>query len=156
MRYRDCKERFKRDLPSAGEKHLFHGTRQNDPEVIYSGDVGFDVGHSKVGWWGTGIYFAVNASYSDRYAHAKNVLGHRTPLCKMLVAKVLTGLPFVSLPNRELRFPPERADTGAGEGRVRRHYNSVQGTSSGSEVYTTYNNEQAYPAYIISYNIISR
>ena len=107
MRYRDCKERFGRDLPSAGEKHLFHGTRQNDPEVIYSGDVGFDVGHSKVGWWGTGIYFAVNASYSDRYAHAKNVLGHHTPLYKMLVAKVLTGLPFVLPRNNELRFPPE-------------------------------------------------
>ena len=81
----------------------------------------------------------------------KNVLGHRDPLCKMLVAKVLTGLPFVSPPNRELRFPPERADTGAREGRVRRRYNSVQGTTGGSEVYITYSNEQAYPAYIISY-----
>ena len=151
MRYRDCKERFGRDLPSAGEKHLFHGTRQNDPEVIYSSDAGFDVGHSRVGMWGSGNYFAVNASYSDFYAHAKNVLGRRDPLYKMLVAKVLTGLPIVSPPNSELRFPPERADTGAREGRVRRHYNSVQGTTGGSEVYITYSNEQAYPAYIISY-----
>ena len=151
MRYRDCKERFGRDLPSAGEKHLFHGTSQTDPKVIYGGDAGFDVGHSNVGMWGPGNYFAVNASYSDRYAHPKNVLGRRDPLHKMLVAKVLTGLPFVSPPNKELRFPPERADTGAGEGRVRRRYNSVQGTAKGSEVYITYSNEQAYPAYIISY-----
>ena len=147
-RYRDCKERLGRDLPSAGEKHLFHGTRQTDPKVIYSGDAGFDVGHSGVGLWGQGIYFAVNASYSHRYAHAKNVLGHS--FSKMLVAKVLTGLAFVSPPTA-LRFPPDRADTGAREGRVRRRYNSVQGTTGGSEVYITYSNEQAYPAYVISY-----
>ena len=153
-RYRDCKERLGRDLPSAGEKHLFHGTSQTDPEVIYSGDAGFDVGHSRVGMWGPGNYFAVNASYSHRYAHMKNLIGRKAPLYKMLVAKVLTGLTFESPPNRELLFPPERADTGAGEGRVRRHYNSVYGTANdGSDwyVYITYSNEQTYPAYIISY-----
>ena len=150
-RYRDCKERLAKDLPSVGEKHLFHGTRKTDPKVIYSGDAGFDVGHSEIGLWGLGIYFAVNASYSDRYAHAKNVLGYSVPLSKMLVAKVLTGLAFVSPRSSELRIPPERADTGAGEGRVRRRYNSVQGTTRGSEVYIAYSNEQAYPAYVISY-----
>ena len=148
-RYCDCKERLERDLPSAGEKHLFHGTSQTDPEVIYNGDAGFDVGHSKGGMWGTGNYFAVNASYSHCYAHIKTVLKHS--FSKMLVAKVLTGLAFVSPPTSALRFPPERADTGAREGRVRRRYNSVQGTTGGSEVYITYSNEQAYPAYVISY-----
>ena len=150
-RYHDCKERLERDLPSAGEKHLFHGTRQTDPKDIYSGDAGFDVGHSRGGMWGVGNYFAVNASYSRHYAHTKNVLGYSVPLSKMLVAKVLTGLAFVSPPRSELRFPPERADTGAREGRVRHRYNSVQGTTGGSEVYITYSNEQAYPAYVISY-----
>ena len=150
-KYRDCKERLGRDLPSVGEKHLFHGTRETDPIAIYGGDAGFDVGHSRVGLWGPGNYFAVNASYSLNYAHAKTLIGRTTPLRKMLVAKVLTGLSWASPPNRELRFPPERADTGAEEGRVRRRYNSVQGTTGGSEVYITYTNEQAYPAYVISY-----
>ena len=153
-RYHDCKERLRRDpeLPSVGEKLLFHGTRQTDPEQIYSGDAGFDIGFSSDrGHWGQGIYFAANASFSDGYAHAKNSLAYSVPLCKMLVAKVLTGLAFVSPRNSKLRFPPERADTGAEEGRVRRRYNSVQGTSRGSEVYITYTNEQAYPAYVISY-----
>ena len=148
-KYRDCKERLGRDLPSVGEKHLFHGTRETDPIAIYGGDAGFDVGHSRVGLWGPGNYFAVNASYSHYYAHVKDVLGYS--VSKMLVAKVLTGLSWASPPNRELRFPPERADTGAEEGRVRRRYNSVQGTTGGSEVYITYTNEQAYPAYVISY-----
>ena len=151
-KYRDCKERLRGDLPSVGEKHLFHGTRETDPIAIYGGDAGFDVGHSRVGLWGPGNYFAVNASYSHTYAHKKNLIGRTTQLCKMLVAKVLTGLTFESPPNSKLIFPPERADTGAEEGRVRRHYNSVQGTTGGSEVYITYTNEQAYPAYVISYN----
>ena len=152
-RYHDCKERLGRDpeLPSVGEKLLFHGTRQTDPKNIYSSDAGFDVGHSRVGMWGAGNYFAVNASYSHHYAHVKNVLGHSVPLRKMLAAKVLTGLAFDTPPRSELRFPPERADTGTEEGRVRRRYNSVQGTTGGSEVYITYTNEQAYPAYVISY-----
>lgn len=135
---------------------MFHGTRQTDPEVIYSGDAGFDVGHSRVGMWGPGNYFAVNASYSDSYAHTKTVIGHS--LCKMLFAKVLTGLTYESPPNRELIFPPERGDTGETEGRVRRRYNSVHGTATdGSDlyVYITYSNEQTYPAYIITYKIRS-
>ena len=149
-KYHDCKERLGRDLPSVGEKHLFHGTRETDPIAIYGGDAGFDVGHSRVGLWGPGNYFAVNASYSHSYAHVKDVLGYS--VSKMLVAKVLTGLTWASPPNSELRFPPERADTGAEEGRVRRRYNSVQGTTGGSEVYITYTNEQAYPAHVISYS----
>ena len=153
-RYHDCKERLRRDLPSVGEKHLFHGTQETDPVVIYGGDAGFDVGHSRGGLWGAGSYFAVNASYSHRYAHQKHLIGRSAPLFKMLVAKVLTGLTFESPPNRELIFPPERADTGEEEGRVRRRYNSVHGIANdGSDwyVYITYSNEQTYPAYLISY-----
>ena len=153
-KYHDCKERLGGDLPGVGEKHLFHGTRETDPIAIYGGDAGFDVGHSRVGLWGPGNYFAVNASYSHTYAHKKNLIGRTTQLCKMLVAKVLTGLTFESPPNSKLIFPPERADTGAGEGRVRRRYNSVHGIADdGSDwyVYITYSNEQTYPAYLISY-----
>ena len=153
-RYHDCKERLGRDLPSVGEKLLFHGTGGTDPVVIYGGDAGFDVGHSRVGMWGAGNYFAVNASYSHSYAHEKHLIGRSAPLFKMLVAKVLTGLTFESPPNRKLIFPPERADTGEEEGRVRRRYNSVHGIAEdGSDwyVYITYSNEQTYPAYLISY-----
>ena len=157
MRYRDCKKRFERELRPAGEKLLFHGTRQNDPQVIYSGDVGFDVRRSNVGKWGKGIYFAVNASYSHQYQHSKDVIGHS--LHKMLIAKVLTGLTCESPPNSTLTVPPERTDMGVSEGIVRHHYDSVHGIDdAGSDwhLYIIYSNEQAYPAYIITYRYTSQ
>lgn len=72
---------------------LFHGTRENNPALIYSGDDGFDMRYyilclfvvyhylcycfrySKEGMWGRGAYFAQNAIYSHNYAfHANNFL----------------------------------------------------------------------------------
>ena len=44
---------------------LFHGTRQNNPELIYKGkEEGVDMRFSNHGMWGRGIYFAKSASYS--------------------------------------------------------------------------------------------
>jgi hypothetical protein len=145
--YRDCRRRIKDHFPSAGEKKLFHGTRQTSPQLIYAGDIGFDVGHSRVGMWGRGSYFAVNASYSSGYSHRKRVLDQEN--CQMLVARVLTGACIRLKPNSELRFPPGRTDA---QGAVlRRRYDSVQGITGGSEVYIVYENEQSYPAYLITY-----
>ena len=145
--YRDCRRRIKEHFPSAGEKKLFHGTRQTSPQLIYAGDIGFDVGHSRVGMWGRGSYFAVNASYSSGYSHRKRVLDQEN--CQMLVARVLTGACIRLKPNSELRFPPGRTDA---QGAVlRRRYDSVQGITGGSEVYIVYENEQSYPAYLITY-----
>ena len=138
-------------LPSAGEKKLFHGTKQTDPKGIYSGDAGFDLRHSGTGMWGVGSYFAVNASYSSGYSYQKRVLGQSNPLRQMFVAKVLTGACIRLDPNRQLRFPPERTDQQEGGVVIRRRYDSVQGTTGGSQVYIIYDNAQSYPAYLITY-----
>lgn len=52
------------------EKHLWHGTSSLDPSVIYaqSGE-GLDACFSNAGFWGKGIYAAVNAKYSNSYRH---------------------------------------------------------------------------------------
>ena len=150
-RFRDCRRRMEEHLPSAGEKKLFHGTRQTNPKDIYGGDAGFDLRHSGTGMWGVGSYFAVNASYSSGYSYQKRVLGQSNPLCQMLVAKVLTGA-CIRLPaDHQLRFPPERTDQQEGGVVIRRRYDSVQGTTGGSEVYIVYDNAQSYPAYLITY-----
>ena len=150
-RFRDCRRRMEEHLPSAGEKKLFHGPRQTNPEVIYGGDAGFDLRHSGTGMWGVGSYFAVNASYSKRYSYQKRVLGLSNPLHQMFVAKVLTGA-CIRLPvDHQLRFPPERTDQQEGNVKIRRRYDSVQGTTGGSEVYIIYDNAQSYPAYLITY-----
>ena len=123
------------------EELLFHGSRNTDPKEIYGGDASFDMRFSNNGAWGTGNYFAVNASYSDSYAHRTKGLK------KMLVAWVLTGVSSHSQPH-SYKQPPKRNTT---EGGIESHYDSVHGFTGGSKVYITYDNEHAYPSYLITY-----
>jgi Poly(ADP-ribose) polymerase catalytic domain len=48
---------------------LYHGTRQTNPSLLFSGREGFDMRYSPGGMWGIANYFAANASYSDAYHH---------------------------------------------------------------------------------------
>lgn len=129
------------------ERTLFHGTRQTNPKEIYEGDSSFDMRHSSDGLWGRGNYFAVNASLSDAYAH--NVHGVK----KLLLARVLTGISYFSQPKKFLKPPPLQHNAAGGTtGGVQRAYTSVTGQLRGSTVYITYENDLAYPAYIITYS----
>ena len=50
-------------------KHLFHGTRLTQPQIIYSGEDGLDIRYANNGGaYGPGIYFANNSNYSNTYA----------------------------------------------------------------------------------------
>ena len=125
------------------EKTLFHGTKQTNPKDIYEGDSSFDMRHSRDGMWGKGNYFAVNSSLADGYAH--QVHGVK----KLLLARVLTGLSYFSPPKKLLKPPLLQSADGARG--VQRRYNSVTGQLGGSTIYITYENDFAYPAYIITY-----
>lgn len=127
------------------ERTLFHGTRQVDPKEIYGGDSSFDIRHSNDGSWGKGNYFAVNASLADGYAHHKH-----GGVKKLLLARVLTGFSYFSPPKRFLKPPLLHGAGSAGD--VQRRYNSVTGQLGGSTIYITYENDLAYPAYIITYS----
>lgn len=131
------------------EQLLFHGSRTNNPELIYKGDASFDMRFSHDGLWGHGNYFAVNASYSNSYAFT-SVMLHK----KMLAAWVLTGRSFHSEQHNSFTYPPY-LDSGAdvAQGGVRRRHDSVNGTIGGSKVYITYDNTLAYPAYLITYTV---
>jgi hypothetical protein len=50
-------------------KHLFHGSRETDPALIYGTETGLDFRFSNSGMYGRGIYFADNSQYSSNYAH---------------------------------------------------------------------------------------
>ncbi|XP_065897421.1 uncharacterized protein [Dysidea avara] len=122
------------------EKMLFHGTRNNPPSSIYQDEEGFDMRFSNAGMWGTGNYFAVNASYSDGYAHLSD--GTK----QMFLAKVLTGDSIQLKSNSTLRMPPVKDSS---KGVVR--YDTVTGHTNGSQVFIAYSNDKAYPFYLISY-----
>jgi sacsin len=141
-KYFDCSRRMMKYSGNLGEKFLFHGTRFNKPELIYKGDSSFDMRFSHNGMWGHGNYFAVNASYSNSYSFDNG--GYR----QMLVANVLTGYSYFCPPNGSLRKPPFRPQTSQG---VQYRYDSVSGNTGGSVVYITYENDKAYPGYIITY-----
>ena len=135
------------DTSHLREELLFHGTRTNDPQLIYKGDEGFDMRYSAQGMWGQGNYFAVNSSYSHYYTF--NINGVR----KMFAAYVLTGNSCFSNPDGALRKPPPLKESGESCTSVERRYDSVCGTTGGTRVYITYDNEHAYPAYLITYRM---
>lgn len=131
------------------EQELFHGTRGNDPRQIYEGEDGFDMRFSAQGMWGQANYFAVNASYSHRYAHQTSD-GHR----EMFLVKVLTGDSYQSPSDHSLRMPPVKQAGGGGKVRfAQMRYDTVTGTTGGSQVFMTYDNDKAYPAYLIKYKV---
>ena len=88
------------------EKLLFHGTVHTDPKlhVIYCSEVGFDVTFSKKGRWGHAIYFSEKASFANKYAHIT-----ATGVRQLLLANVLTGFSYSSVPDDTLRLPSVRA-----------------------------------------------
>ena len=130
------------------EMYLFHGSRQNKPEDIYEGENGFDMRYSREGMWGHANYFAVNARYSHDYAYTEDSMSRfllRYGLKQMFLAIVLTGDYYVCAPNSSLRMPPIKVLSS------RKQHDSVKGNTNGSDVFMTYDNEKAYPAYLITY-----
>ncbi len=146
-KYIDCAKRIsERNNGKTSEMMLFHGTRHNKPELIYKGDASFDMRFSNTGYWGRGNYFAVNSSYSHSYAHCCTTGQHQ-----MLVANVITGYASTCKQDKTLTHPPVRITT---SNEVDIHYDSVSGMTQDSKVFITYNNDQAYPAYLITYTLI--
>ena len=138
------------DIKNGGnvnEIELFHGSRNNDPKLIYENEDGFDMRYANSGMWGQANYFAEKASYSDNYAHT-GVDGYK----EIFFVKVLTGDSHECSP-QSLRKPPLKP-TGSAVGPMKFaqfHYDTVTGYTNGSQVYMTYDNEKAYPAYLIKY-----
>lgn len=137
---RNCRERNEEGL---GEMLLFHGTKHNNPREIYEGDMGFSVDKfGRSGLWGKGTYFAVNASHSDEWAYVKG------NTCQVLAANVLTGHSHYSKPDESLQGPPlcpPKRD------RPQRRYDCVCGDSVSSRIYVMYDDDKAYPMYLITY-----
>ena len=130
------------------EKELFHGTRTNEPRLIYEGEDGFDMRYSAEGMWGKANYFAVKASYSNSYAHINANTGKK----EMFLVKVLTGESYDCAPNSSLRVPPPKPGRTGGKLQLEQlKYDTVTGSTGGSQVFMAYDNEKAYPSYLIEY-----
>lgn len=128
------------------EKLLFHGTRHTDPRTIIVSPKGIDFRYCRRDYqllWGTGAYFAVNASYSDNYCYVDQKLQVK----QLLLVTVLTGnsCSYGTNNNPDLTKPPPLS---RGNHLL---YDTVNGFTNGSCVYVVYDHDKAYPAYLISY-----
>ena len=129
------------------EELLFHGTRKNNPRLVAESLRGIDFRCSRRDHqllWGTGAYFAANACYSNRYSYYNTQL----QAWQMIIVKVLTGHTCkYRNPIPSLTRPPPLF-TGSNL-----LYDTVCGQSGGSDIYVVYDQDRAYPAYIVSYRV---
>ena len=125
QKYSDRSQQIRSEPQACREKLLFHGTKDTDPKEIYKGNSSFDTKFSRLGMWGKGNYFAVNASYSNKYAHSV----HNINVKKLLVAFVLTGPSCYCEPDSSLIMSPYHSALG--------DYHSVNGVTKGMTVYIT-------------------
>lgn len=151
---------------------LFHGTRGNDPRLMYATATGFDFRlANESGMFGAGVYFATRSSYSDNYAFP-SPKGQQMFLCSVLVGDACDI--------KEARKPPKKMKKsrgaawpaavvpmpvfpmmgGSGSASLRKppmkstgeEYDSVCGVVDGSLNFCIYNHHRAYPRYLITYN----
>jgi hypothetical protein len=128
------------------EAWLFHGTRTNNPKSLIN--IGFDISFaSDGGSLGRGIYFARQALYSyGRYCYVENGKGF------LFLAKVITGESW-NLGSKKgnnkivsgigLKKPPFWDESKF------IYYDSV---TDGSTMSVIYENDKAYPYYLIEYD----
>ena len=72
----------------------------------------------------------------------------------MFLVKVLTDDSYQCPSNSALRMPPVKTAGKSGKKVqfAQTRYDTVTGHTNGSQVFMTYDNDKAYPAYLITYN----
>ena len=148
-KYAQTKKRmYQKNSGEINEKELWHGSRRN-AESIYDSEEGFDMRFSSDGMWGRANYFATDARYSVKYAFQRD-----DGTKELLLARVLTGDSYDSLPNKKLTMPPEKPTLSGSKIKLKQvRYDSVTGITNNCRVYMTYSNERAYPAYLVQFSV---
>lgn len=122
--------------PSNYESYLWHGTRQNNPEIIYLDEqYGFDFRNANDGCaWGPGTYFGTSAAVSLGYIQFRNAQGNYILLYnKVFVGETVQG-------QGRVKKPPKIPGTD-------RYYDSL---SNGTMV-VIYDFWRAYPHFIVEF-----
>ena len=132
-----------RNQGAINEQFLFHGTSRTDPYEVARSETGIDFRYSSKErqlMWGSGAYFAVKASYSDRFSY-KQTSNQR----QMMLVSVLTGYTYHYYAQKkpDLTRPPPYSGN--------RLYDTVYGESAESGIYVVYDHCKSCPAYIITY-----
>ncbi|KAK7120425.1 hypothetical protein R3I94_020427 [Phoxinus phoxinus] len=121
------------------EQRLFHGTGPDKTEQI--NHHGFNRSYAGMhgAMYGNGSYFAVDPSYSAQGYSKPDVNGHK----RMYLARVLVGDFTQGKPG--LPVPPAKSTNSADL------YNSVTDSISNPTMFVIFNDVQAYPEYLITF-----
>ena len=131
---------MREQLKPIREKLLFHGTTSDVVDAICTRNFDHRMCGKNATKYGQGIYFAVDASYSNYFSKAK---GDRTRY--MFLAKVLTG--EFKRGEQNFRRPPLKDPSNlAGD-----LYDSCVDDENQSKIFVIFDNEQCYPSYLIKY-----
>ena len=140
-KYTSACKLMRQRLGYCNEKLVFHGTSGNDPNDIVRGTRGLDVIRSEWGAYGKGVYLAKDATVSHGYRHV-DAQGY----CQMLVVQAALG--DISYRRSNTASPPTKPQE---EGGLAVSYDSIQGQLGSGTIYVVHNNDQTYPAYIVTY-----
>ncbi|XP_077971258.1 protein mono-ADP-ribosyltransferase PARP14-like [Styela clava] len=120
------------------ERELFHGTTDDD-KIIQNG---FDRSYAgkNATSYGKGVYFALKATYSQRYAHP-NSRGEK----RMILANVVTG--YYCQGDRSMVAPPPRTNSNIKNDL----HDSVVDRISAPTIWVIFKDASAYPTYLITF-----
>jgi hypothetical protein len=120
------------------ERFLYHGSDESTIKLILKNGFDHRVGDMNTAKYGAGTYFATQAGKSDHFA-SENTKKEK----RMIVARVELGDVFHTQTTMVgTRIPPYKSNS-------KDCYNSIM--SPDSQEYVIFNNDQAYPEYVITY-----
>ena len=126
------------------EKQLFHGTSPETVEAICKQNFDWRLHGKNATMYGEGSYFAVNASYSDKYAKRDSNLSQFMFLAKVLVGSYTEGRSGYRRP------PPKNRSNPASD-----LYDSCVDDEYYPSIFVVFDTDQFYPEYIIKYSTAS-
>ena len=121
-------------------RELFHGTSESAVKAICQQGFDWRVNGAHGTACGKGSYFAVNASYSNGYSTASPTTRHQM----MFLNKVIVGLYTVG--NSGMVRPPPINTSQPYE-----LYHSCVDSQASPNMFVVFENDQAYPEFVISY-----
>jgi len=130
----------------ANEQWMKHGTRNTNPEVIYSGEQGLDCRYCGKGLYGIAAYTAEDAKYSHDYSFTYDSNEKKS---QMFLVRVAAGkvheVAVRSEEHAKLITPPSGFD-------------SVRGCvrSPNFMAIMVYQPDSAYPAYLLTYRCLEK
>lgn len=150
-RYEHRRREVSTEAGAPNERMLFHGS----PFINAIVQKGFDERHAYIGgMFGAGIYFAEHSSKSNQYVYGfgggSGCPAHKDRSCylchrQMLLCRVTLGRAFQLMSAMKMAHAPPG-------------HHSVAGTPSQGGLcfpeYVVYRGEQAYPEYLITYQIV--